>query len=221
LQDDADSSQNKVSPAVELAIITAILNGEQHRFHDLIRPYERGTYAIALRVLKNEADAEDATQEAFLKAFRYLRKFRGQSRFSTWLCAILLNESRSKLRRAATMRLESLDLAPWDVGLSLADPADNPAQALDRNETRTLLNCAIGTLPQIYREVFHLREEKGLSVRETADVLAITAETVKVRLNRARALLRKRLKPSFHINHPSRGWSISASRRSPVLTVLD
>jgi RNA polymerase sigma-70 factor (ECF subfamily) len=202
LQSDLDSSHNKVSSAAELATITAILNGEQYRFQDLIRPYLRGTYAIALRLLKNEADAEDATQEAFLRAFCYLSRFRGESRFSTWLYAILLNESRTRLRRTATMRLESLDLALRNTrhaGLWLADPADNPAQALDRNETCTLLNCAIGALPQIYREVIHLREEKGLSVRETADALAITAEAVKVRLHRARALLRKRLKPSFHV----------------------
>lgn len=200
LENDSDSSHNNVSSATELVTIAAILNGEQHRFHDLIRPYVRGAYAIALRLLKNEADAEDATQEALLRAFCYLRRFRGESRFSTWLYAILLNESRARLRRTATVQLESLDLTPWNtghVGLWLDDTADNPAQALDRNETRTLLNSAIGTLPKIYREVFHLREEKCLSVRETADVLAITAETVKVRLHRARALLRKRLKSSF------------------------
>jgi hypothetical protein len=97
LQSDLDSSHNKVSSAVELATITAILNGEQYRFQDLIRPYLRGTYAIALRLLKNEADAEDATQEAFLRAFCYLSRFRGESRFSTWLYAILLNESRTRL----------------------------------------------------------------------------------------------------------------------------
>jgi len=97
LQSDLDSSHNKVSSAVELATITAILNGEQYRFQDLIRPYLRGTYTIALRLLKNEADAGDATQEAFLRAFCYLSRFRGESRFSTWLYAILLNESRTRL----------------------------------------------------------------------------------------------------------------------------
>jgi RNA polymerase sigma-70 factor (ECF subfamily) len=203
LSNDLDGSHNKVSSAVELEMISAILNGEQHKFHDLISPYLRGAYAIALKMLKNQADAEDATQEAFLKAFRCLHTFRGDARFSTWLYAILLNESRAKLRRNAKVRLESIDSELCDaghMGLSLADPADTPAQALDRNETCTLLNDAIGTLPQIYREVFHFREEKGFSIRETADVLAITSDTVKVRLHRARALLRNQLAPHFHIN---------------------
>jgi RNA polymerase sigma-70 factor (ECF subfamily) len=199
-QNDFAISQNKVSSAEELETISAILSGDSHKFQDLISPYVRGTYATALRMLKNQADAEDATQEAFLRAFCCLRRFRGDSRFSTWLYAILLNESRSKLRRNAKVRLEPLDIAPWDMGLTFADTTDNPAQALDRNETCTLLHDAIETLPQKYREVFHLREEKGFSIRETADLLAITADTVKVRLHRARALLRDRLEPHFHMN---------------------
>ena len=199
VQSDFAISHNKVSSAEELETISAILNGDPHRFQDLIRPYVRGTYATALRMLKNQADAEDATQEAFLRAFCCLNRFRGDSRFSTWLYAILLNESKSRLRRNAKVRLESLDLDPWDMGLTLADPTDNPAQSLDRNETCTLLHDAIGKLPQKYREVFHLREEKGFSIRETADLLAVTAETVKIRLHRARALLRNRLAPHFHM----------------------
>jgi RNA polymerase sigma-70 factor (ECF subfamily) len=199
LHSDFAITTNKVCSEEELETISAILNGEPHKFQDLIRPYVRGTYAMALRMLKNQADAEDATQEAFLKAYCCLSRFRGDSRFSTWLYTILLNESRSRLRRNAKVRLESFDIDPWDMGLTLADPTDNPAQALDRNETCTLLRDAIGKLPQKYREVFHLREEKGFSVRETADLLAITAETVKVRLHRARALLRNRLAPHFHM----------------------
>ena len=152
LENDADNSHNKVSSATELATITAILNGEQHRFHDLIRPYVRGAYAIALRLLKNEADAEDATQEAFLSAFCYLRRFRGESRFSTWLYAILLNESRARLRRTATVRLESLDLAPWNtghVGLLLADPADNPGSRFSIAMRHAL--CSIALLEHFHR----------------------------------------------------------------------
>jgi RNA polymerase sigma-70 factor (ECF subfamily) len=211
-QNDFASTHNKVTSAEELETISAILNGDPHKFQDLISPYVRGTYAIALRMLKNQADAEDATQEAFLRAFCCLSRFRGDSRFSTWLYAILLNESRSRLRRNAKVRLESLDIAPWDMGLTLADPTDNPAQALDRNETCTLLHDAIGTLPQKYREVFHLREEKGFSIRETADLLAITAETVKVRLHRARALLRNRLAPHFHMTKHQGSGQFTNSR---------
>ena len=223
LRNDSGNSPDKVSSSVELETISAILSGDEHKFLDLIAPYLRGAYAMAFRMLKNQADAEDATQEALLRAFCYLRRFRGDSRFSTWLYAILLNESRARLRRNARVRLESLNFALWDtrqIGLSLADPADNPALALDRNETCILLKDAIGTLPQIYREVFHLREEKGFSIRETADLLAINAETVKTRLHRARALLRKRLAPHFRIDNHQKPRNVVGPRALQCLQFL-
>ena len=80
----------------EAEIIASILAGNTHEFHDLIRPHERSVYVMALSLLHNEADAEDAAQEAFLKAFRNLANFRGESKFSTWLVSIALNEARSR-----------------------------------------------------------------------------------------------------------------------------
>src|ERR1700738_5294665 len=89
----------------EAQIIASILAGNTHLFHDLIRPHERSVYAMALSLLHNEADAEDAAQEAFLKAFRNLAHFRGEAKFSTWLISITLNEARGRLRRQSTGRL--------------------------------------------------------------------------------------------------------------------
>jgi RNA polymerase sigma-70 factor (ECF subfamily) len=94
----------EVGPDTEAATIAAILLGETHRFHDLIRPYERTVYLMALSRLQNEADAEDAAQEAFLKAYRNLASFRAESKFSTWLISIALNEVRSRLRKRGTAR---------------------------------------------------------------------------------------------------------------------
>jgi RNA polymerase sigma-70 factor (ECF subfamily) len=101
----------------EAAMIVSILAGDTQLYHDLIRPHERSVYMMALSFVKNEADAEDIAQEAFLKAFRTLSTFREESKFSTWLISITLNEARSRLRRHTIVRMESLDDPPYDVGV--------------------------------------------------------------------------------------------------------
>src|SRR5271167_3919305 len=93
----------------EAQMIASILAGNAQEFHDLIQPYERSVYSMALSMLQNEADAEDAAQEAFLKAFRNLARFRGEAKFSTWLVSITLNEARSRLRSRKNVKMESLD----------------------------------------------------------------------------------------------------------------
>jgi RNA polymerase sigma-70 factor (ECF subfamily) len=93
-------------------MIASILAGDSEQYHELIRPYERSVYKMALSFMKNEADAEDVAQEAFLKAFRKLSDFRGQAKFSTWLISITLNEARGRLRRQSVVRMESLDEPP-------------------------------------------------------------------------------------------------------------
>jgi RNA polymerase sigma-70 factor (ECF subfamily) len=93
----------------EAQIIASILAGNTNEFHVLIRPYERSVYAMALSLLQNEADAEDAVQEAFLKAFRHLASFRAEAKFSTWLISITLNEARSRLCQRKVLKLQSLD----------------------------------------------------------------------------------------------------------------
>src|SRR3984893_2884927 len=144
----------------EAQIIPSILAGDTHLFHDLIRPHERSVYAMALSMLHNEADAEDAAQEAFLKAFRNLANFRGDSKFSTWLISITLNEARSRLRSKKTVKIESLDEPPEGQGqftpALLRDWREIPSDALERNEVRYLLQQAITELPLIYREIFVL-----------------------------------------------------------------
>src|SRR5258708_1469236 len=94
-------------------MLARILAGETQLFHELIRPYERTVYMVALGMLKDEAEAEDAAQEAFLKAYCALGRFRSESKFSTWLISIAINEARSRLRRQRSSRTESLD-ADWD-----------------------------------------------------------------------------------------------------------
>lgn len=192
----------------EAQMIASILAGDSQLFHELIRPYERRVYAMALSFLRNEADAEDATQEAFLKAFRNLASFRGDAKFGTWLVSITLNEARSRIRHRDVIRMESLD-EPQEgqaeaLPAQLRDWKEIPSEALERKEIRVLLYKAITALPLIYREVFQLRDIEQMSVNEAAEALGITISSVKVRLHRARMMLQKTLAPELKQFAPKR-----------------
>ena len=118
-------------------MIAAILGGEIQLYHELIRPYERSVYVMALSYMKNnEADAEDVAQEAFIRAFRKLESFRAESKFSTWLISITINEARTRLRRQALVRIEPLDQLPdEDKSVSpalLRDWREIPSEAVER-----------------------------------------------------------------------------------------
>jgi RNA polymerase sigma-70 factor, ECF subfamily len=200
------------STRTEAEMIAAILAGDTQLYHDLIRPHERSVYMMALSFVKNEADAEDIAQEAFMKAFRYLSTFRAESKFSTWLISITLNEARSRLRRQAIVRMESLDDPPDDGGIAspalLRDWREIPSEVMERRQIRQMLQEAVISLPTIYRQVFQLRDVEELNVEETAEALGISVPSVKVRLHRARMMLQKQLSPllkSVDLS-PKRRW---------------
>jgi RNA polymerase sigma-70 factor, ECF subfamily len=196
----------------EAEMIAAILAGETQLYHELIHPYERSVYMMALSYMQNEADAEDVAQEAFIKAFRGLSTFRAESKFSTWLISITLNEARGRLRRQTIVRMESLEETPQEEkSISpalLRDWREIPSEALERMEIRQLLHDAVERLPEIYRQVFLLRDVEELNVNETAEVLNISVPSVKVRLHRARLMLQKQLTPQLKtLNRaPKRRW---------------
>ena len=196
----------------EAEIIAAILSGETQFYHELIRPHERSVYMVALSYMKNEADAEDVAQEAFIKAFRNLSTFRGDAKFSTWLISITLNEARNRLRRQGVVRMQSLDESPDEDGVVspalLRDWREIPSEAVEREEIRTLIRKAVELLPEIYRQVFLLRDVEELDVNETAQALSISISNVKVRLHRARMMLQKELAPQLKILNraPRRRW---------------
>jgi len=198
------------SAGKEALRIASILAGNTHEFHDLIRPHERSAYVMALSMLKNEADAEEVVQEAFLKAFRNLNSFRAESRFSTWLMSITLNEARNRLRHRNIIKIESLDHPPGDQeNISpalLRDWREIPSETLERMEVRQILRRAIADLPPIYREVFVLRDVQELSVIEAAESLGISVASVKVRLHRARIMMQKMLAPQLKQFNPKRRW---------------
>jgi RNA polymerase sigma-70 factor (ECF subfamily) len=190
-------------------MIAAILAGETQVYHELIRPYERSVYMMALSYMKNEADAEDVAQEAFVKGFRHLASFRAEAKFSTWLISITLNEARSRLRRQSVVRMESLD-EPLDGEKSISpallrDWREIPSETVERKEIRQLIQQAVENLPDIYREVFLLRDVEELNINEAAEALNISISNVKVRLHRARMMLQKLLAPQLKtINQTSK-----------------
>jgi RNA polymerase sigma-70 factor (ECF subfamily) len=198
-------------------MIASILAGQSHLYHELIRPYERSVYAMAMSFLHNEADAEDATQEAFLSAYRNLASFRGESKFGTWLISIALNEARNRIRRNNAVKMESLDELPdEDSHISpalLRDWREIPSESLERREVRHMLQEAIDALPAIYREIFILRDVEELSIAESAGMLHITEASVKVRLHRARILMQKSLAPQLKQIAPKKGSSGNFKRR--------
>ena len=191
----------QISDRTEPEIIAAVLAGEIQVYHELIRPYERSVYVMALSYMKNKADAEDVAQEAFVRAFRKLSTFRAESKFSTWLISITINEARTRLRRQALVRMESLDQLPdEDRGISpalLRDWREIPSEAVEREEVRNLIQQAVERLPDIYQQVFLLRDVEELTISETAEALNISIPSVKVRLHRARMMLQKQLAPQL------------------------
>lgn len=191
----------------EAGMITSILAGETQLYHELIRPHERSVYMMALSYMKNEADAEDVAQEAFLKAFRALESFRSEAKFGTWLISITLNEARNRLRRKNAVPMDSLDVPADEEGAVspalLRDWREVPSEALERGEIRSLIASAVESLPEIYRCVFVLRDVEELSVNETAEALHLSVPAVKVRLHRARMMLQKQLAPQLQTALPA------------------
>jgi len=193
----------------EAGLIARIVAGEKELFHELIRPYERMVYLTLFSIVKNETEAEDGAQETVISAYRHLASFRGDAKFSTWLVTIAINEGRKRLRKAKGAAEESIeeeveahegDYSP----APLTDWREIPLEALERKELREALRVAVAELPDIYRQVFTLRDLEELNVEETAQALGITTGAVKVRLHRARMMLQKRLVPFLKTTAPVR-----------------
>jgi RNA polymerase sigma-70 factor, ECF subfamily len=185
----------------EAALIRRVQDGERDLFYELIRPYERRVYSAALAILRNQADAEDAAQEAILKAFRHVRQFRAEARFSTWLIQIAVNEARMRRRKEHADLMEPIAGRQDEEGnyrpRDFADWREIPSESLERKEIREKLTEALASLSEIYREVFVLRDMQHLSIEETAQSLGISVASVKTRLLRARLMLRDLLAPGL------------------------
>ena len=166
-------------------IIARVLAGERGLFELLMRRHNERIYRAVRSVLRDEPEAEDAMQQAYVDAFQHLGEFAGRSRFSTWLTRIALNEALARRRRIHPD-------APGDEEMAnVPDPRSSPEQRASDGELHRVISDAIDLLPEHFRTVFVLRAVQGLSVQETAESLDLNEETVKTRLHRARNLLQR------------------------------
>ncbi len=175
-------------------VVKQVLAGEIALFEILMRRYNQRLYRVARSILRDESEAEDVIQEAYVRAYTHLNQFAGDAKFSTWLTKIAVHESFARLRRRG--RFVEIDSAQEAEGNSmglLTSKTRDPEQEVLARELSAVLEAAVDTLPEAYRSVFMLRGVEEMSTAETAECLDISEEAVKTRLHRARALLRKEL----------------------------
>ncbi len=171
----------------ETDLINRILGGERHLYEYFIRKYNQRLFRTGMSILKIDSEVEEAMQNSYVKAFEHLQSFEHRSSFGTWITRIMINEclqqkkNRQRLQTATENHYETI----WHM--------ETPAHRLINKELGGVLEDAIARLPEKYRLVFVLREVEDLSVKETAEILALEESNIKVRLNRAKTMLRENL----------------------------
>lgn len=190
----------------EAELLRRVRAGERGLFHELVRPYERAVFIMAYGILRNYADAEEAAQETMLKALVHLHQLAESAKFKAWLLRVALNEARLKRRSKHAHLFQPLDSTQSDsrepfTPRDFADWRELPSDIAERKEIRDQIARALDVLPDIYRETFILRDVEQLSAADTAAALGISVAAVKVRLHRARLMIREQLAPVLR-----RGW---------------
>jgi len=186
----------------EEAMIALVCEGEKAYFHELIRPYARIMFASAQAVLRNPADAEDAVQEAALKAFLHLAQLEDRRRFRAWLLQIVVNEARMHRRKLRRQLYDSIDEVEESnegdsVPRQFADWHELPDEALDRDQLRDAVRKAVDKLPEAYREVLLLIDNQHLNYATVAEGLGVSVGALKTRIHRARMRVQEQLGPVF------------------------
>lgn len=174
-------------------VVSQVLAGQTALFEVLMRRYNERLYRAARAILRDEREAEDVMQQAYVNAYSHLRQFDGRSSFATWLTRIAVHEALARARRRG--RYTSLDVAdhsPLEFPMRMT-PAPDPERQAFARELGALLESAIDHLPDGNREVFMLRQVEGMSTAEVGDALGLSEDVVKTRLSRARAALRRDL----------------------------
>jgi len=177
----------------DIEVINRISQGEKNLYVVIVRRYNQRLYRVGMSILNDDTDVQDAMQVAYINAYENLQKFAFKSNFSTWLTRILINECLLRLKRrekTITMNENNMEneLRNWP-----ADEPQTPVTKILNSELKNILDDVIRRLPEIYRTVFVMREIENMNVAETQECLAISEVNVKVRLNRAKAMLRNLL----------------------------
>jgi len=171
-------------------VVDRVKAGDTALYEVLMRRYNQRLYRITLAILRNDAEAEDVMQDAYVRAYQHLDQFGGHAPFSAWLTRIAVNEALARLRlRKRNPQLDDSD-PDGETTMNMVETAPNPEQSATRAELRRLLEEALLDLPEQYRTVVMLRDIEELSTAETAAALDLTEDNVKVRLHRGRAMAR-------------------------------
>jgi len=194
-------SELELSRLVDAELVRLAREGSASALRLIVRRHNQRLYRVARAIVRDDAEAEDMLQEAYLSAFTNLAKFRADASLSTWLTRIVINEALAHGRpENIVVGMEVLDnLEPPDTGLAMPDLTSqgDPERTAARSQVRELLERAIDNLPEPFRVVFVMRMVEQLSIKETAASLGIREETVKTRLHRANRLLREQLQPKL------------------------
>jgi RNA polymerase sigma-70 factor (ECF subfamily) len=181
-------------PLSDEEVVARVLAGEKGMFEIVMRRHNQLLYRVARAILRNDSEAEDVMQDAYVRAFEHLNQFAGRAKFSTWLTRIAVHEALARQRRGNRYQeLETTSSREGDPMDRFASLAPNPEQQASNSQVRRLLEEAVERLPDAYRTIFVLRDVEEMTTADAADILEITEDNVKVRLHRARALLRKSL----------------------------
>lgn len=176
------------------AIVARVVDGEIALFELIMRRHNQRVYRTIRSVIRDEAEVEDAMQQTYVNAYRHLAQFAGDAKFSTWLVKIALHEAFARRRRKSFVIAESDCGEPCEEAMSnVESPSRTPEADAANAELKVILERQIGDLQENYRVVFMMRDVEGLSTEETAQALEVSADVVKTRLHRARAMLRDAL----------------------------
>ncbi|OBQ58664.1 RNA polymerase sigma factor [Mesorhizobium erdmanii] len=179
-------------PSGDVLLVQRALARDADAFRVIIKANNQRLYRMARGILRNDAEAEDVVQEAYVRAFANLPAFRGESSLATWLSRIVINEALGRLRKQRHTVAMPENPEAQIIRFPL-NPSDDPERTMAQRQILALVERATDSLPDIYRMVFVARVIEGLSIEETAHLLGVRPETVKTRLHRARTLLRKAL----------------------------
>lgn len=188
--------QAALTPLDELSIVRRVAGGDRAAFEVLMRRYNRSLYRLARASLRDDAEAKDALQDAYLCAYRSISQFRGEAALLTWLSRLVLNECNARLRRSIRReKIISIVSADrhMDACSEVAEPGQSPDDLTARAQLRAVLERKVDELPESFRVVFVLRSIEELGVEEVAEALAISPETVRSRHFRAKGMLRESL----------------------------
>ena len=199
-----DQNQLNTQSAADNDLVQSAKQGDISAFEELVRRHTKRVFAIANHITRSREDAEEVSQETFLKACRHLKDFEGKAQFGTWLTRIAVNTALTKISRSKLLQIgdEESDSKPNRTASEVPDWRPNPEELYSQYQLRQRLRQALEQLPRLYSTVFLLRDMQGLSVSETAAALRLSIPTVKTRLLRARLQLREILSKSFITTWP-------------------